>query len=123
MSTDFQILLQKFSNFKTYIKTVAKNEQVMKDYENMTDNEFLLFGLGFLVPNKSKLDTILDQICNKLSVNDQDVKDKIKRYLECFIEYLEQINNPDVVKSTIVNVATEKNIKLPSANINPKQYV
>ena len=47
MATDLQILLQKFNNFKVYIKTVSTNQQVLKDYEIMTDNEFLLFGLGF----------------------------------------------------------------------------
>ena len=56
MSTDLQILLQKFNNFKNYIKTVSTNTIVLKDYENMSDKEFLLFGLGFLIPNKNKLE-------------------------------------------------------------------
>jgi hypothetical protein len=114
MSTDYQILLQKFGNFKTYIKSVSSNHQVIQDYENMTDNEFLLFGLGFLVPNKGKLDLILEQISNKLNITEKEQREKIKRYLECFIEYLIQINNPDVLKDTILNVASEKGVNIPS---------
>lgn len=113
MSTDFQVLLQKFNNFKIYIKSISSNEQVITDYENMSDNEFLLFGLGFLVPNKSKLDMILEQVCSKLNITDKEQRDKVRRYLECFIEYLEQINSPDALKETIINVASEKKINIP----------
>ena len=120
MSTDYQLLLQKFNNFKVYIKSVSTNQEVIKDYENMTDNEFILFGLGFLVPNKAKLDMILDQICKKLNIKDKEQRDKIRRYLECFIEYLEQINNPDTLKDTILNVASEKNITIPTKKQSPK---
>ena len=62
MATDLQILLQKFNNFKVYIKTVSTNQEILKDYEIMTDNEFLLFGLGFLIPNKNKLDMVNNQL-------------------------------------------------------------
>ena len=116
MSTDFQVLNQKFNNFKVYIKSVSSNDSVIRDYENMSDNEFLLFGLGFLVPNKEKLDIVLEQICSKLKITDQEQRDKIKRYLECFIEYLIQIKNPsEILKETIINLATEKNIKIPES--------
>jgi hypothetical protein len=110
MSTDFQILLQKFNNFKSYVKSISSNQTVISDYDNMSDNEFLLFGLGFLVPNKEKIDMIVDQICQKLQITDAEHKEKIKRYIECFIEYLVQINNPETLKETIINVATEKKI-------------
>jgi len=110
MSTDYQILLQKFGNFKAYIKSVSHNQQVIQDYENMSDSEFLLFGLGFLVPNKDKLDIIIDQISSKLSITEKEQRDKIRRYLECFIDYLIQINNPEMLKETIFNVATEKGV-------------
>jgi RAB protein geranylgeranyltransferase component A len=96
--TDFQILLKKFNNFKEYVKSVAPNKAVVADYENMSDNEFMLFGLGFLVPNKEKLNMIVDQICKKLDVTNDEHREKIKRYIECFIEYLEQLNNPEILK-------------------------
>jgi hypothetical protein len=118
MSTDYQLLLQKFYNFKEYVKSVSKNDQVVKDYENMTDSEFLLFGLGYLVPNKKNIDVIIQQIVNKLKLTDPEQIQKIKRYIECFIEYLEQINNPDVVNTVIMNCAKEKNIPIPQSKSN-----
>jgi RAB protein geranylgeranyltransferase component A len=109
--TDFQILLKKFNNFKEYVKSVAPNKAVVADYENMSDNEFMLFGLGFLVPNKEKLNMIVDQICKKLGVTNDEHREKIKRYIECFIEYLEQLNNPEILKNTIVNIAQDRGIE------------
>lgn len=110
MSTDLQILLQKFNNFKVYIKSVSTNEKVLQDYENMTDNEFLLFGLGFLIPNKNKIELVNNQLCSKLNISDNGHKEKIGRYINCFIEYLEQLNDPDILKNTVLSLAQEKGI-------------
>ena len=110
MSTDLQILLQKFNNFKVYIKSVSTNEKVLQDYENMTDNEFLLFGLGFLIPNKNKIELVNNQLCSKLNISDNGHKEKISRYINCFIEYLEQLNDPDILKNTVLSLAQEKGI-------------
>jgi hypothetical protein len=110
MSTDLQILLQKFNNFKVYIKSVSTNEKVLQDYENMTDNEFLLFGLGFLIPNKNKIELVNNQLCSKLNICDNGHKEKIGRYINCFIEYLEQLNDPDILKNTVLSLAQEKGI-------------
>lgn len=120
MTTDYQILLQKFNNFRTFIKSISSNQNVIKDYENMTENEFLLFGLGFLLPNKNKLDTIVEQISSKLSITNNEHKDKVKRYLNCFIEYLEQIENPQqALKSAVCDIVTDsqsKDIELAQKN-------
>ena len=113
MSTDFQILMQKFHNFKTFVTQIAVNKEVIKEYNNMSDNEFLLFGLGFLLPNQGKLDLIVTQMCQKIGVNQPDDTDKLRRYLLCFIEYLSQINNNELLEKTILNVATEQQITIP----------
>jgi hypothetical protein len=109
MSTDYQVLLSKFNKFREYIKTISKDSKVIQDYEKMTDNEFILFGLGFLVPNKEKLDIIVNQVAEKLKVTEEEHKNKIKRYLECFIEYLQQIQNPqEAFTKTAVNIINAK---------------
>ena len=79
----------------------------------MTNKEFLLFGMAFLIPNKDKLEPILQQICTKMEIADEEVINKVRRYLQCFIEYLEQINTPETVKSVIQDCAKEKNVAIP----------
>ena len=117
MSTDYQILLQKFNNFKSFVSQVSPKREVIKDYENMSDSEFLLFGLGFLLPNKSKLQFITTQMSQKLNITGEGDIEKIHRYLECFCEYLGQMNNnEELLKSSIVDVAKEQNL---ITTINP----
>lgn len=107
MSTDYAVLMQKFNNFKVFVAQVSPNKQVIKDYENMSDSEFMLFGLGFLLPNKSKLEIILVQMCEKLGITTNEHRTKLHRYLECFCEYLEQLNNADTLNNSIKQVAAE----------------
>ncbi len=118
MSTDLQILLQKFNNFKVYIKTVSTNQEVLQNYQTMTDNEFLIFGLGFLIPNKNKLDMVNNQLCQKLNIVNATHKEKISRYIDCFIEYLEQLNDPNILKDTVISLAKEKGIPIPTEPID-----
>ena len=113
MSTDYHILLQKFYNFKEFVGKVCNKPEVIKDYENMSDSEFLLFGLGFLLPNKSKMELIVAQMVTKIGVTEEEHITKIRRYLECFTEYLEQINSQEAVLNTIAQVANEKIVAKP----------
>ena len=112
--SDYQILMSKFYNFKSFVKDVATHKLALNDYDKMTDSEFMLFGLGFLLPNKSKLELIQVQIANKLGISNTEHLDKLMRYLECFCEYLEQLNSETNIQSTILNVAAEQNITIPS---------
>ena len=112
MSTDYQVLMQKFHNFKEYIKTICNNPQIVADYSKMTDNEFLLFGLGFLIPNKDKVPLIVKQVCSKMKVTDEEAIRKVTKYIECFIEYLDQLNHPELVKTVIKDCADEKGMKI-----------
>ena len=108
MCTDYQILLQKFANFKEYIKSVSTDEKIIDNYTKMTDNQFLLFGMGFLVPNKNQIDRVVKDVCAKLHITEDAQHEKVKRYLECFIEYLEQINTPDALKEVIQNCVNDE---------------
>ena len=112
MSTDYQILLEKFQNFKNYVTQIAKDKRTIKDYESMTNNEFLLFGSCFLLPNKDKLEQIMVQLCQKLKVNQPDQREKLQRYMECFIEYLEQLDSTKIAKECIVGCSEELGIPL-----------
>ena len=113
MSTDYKILLQKFQNFKNYVTQIANDKKAIQDYEKMTNNEFLLFGSCFLLPNKEKLDVILTQLCVKLKVTQAEQREKLQRYLECFIEYLEQLDPAKLAEESIMACAEEQNITIP----------
>ena len=117
MSNDYDVLIQKFHNFKEFVVSTSANKKVIKDYENMSDAEFLLFGLGFLLPNKSKLDVIVAQMAVKCEISGNENMDKLKRYLVCFCDYLEQMNSPEMLEHSIINCATEKKINLSNKDI------
>lgn len=116
MTTDYHLLIQKFNNFKIFVKEISKSESV-SNYENMTDSQFLLFGLGFLVPNADKLEMIVQQIVAKLEITNDEHMDKIKQYMQCFTDYLLQLskedNINDILLETVKDVAREQNITLP----------
>ena len=117
MNTDYHVLMQKFNNFKTFVKEISNNTKAVEGYEKMTDSEFLLLGLSFLVPNAKNLDIVVAQMASKLEVTDEELVKKIKRYVECFVEYLEQLSKEDnineVIIDTVKKVAEEQNIELP----------
>lgn len=112
MSTDYQQLLQKFNNFKKFISENAKDPESLQNYEKMTENEFLFFGISFLLPNKDKLEFVSTKVTEKTKM-DPEHKDKVKRYLECFVEYLDQLNSPELQKQVLLDTIAEKGIKIP----------
>lgn len=116
MSTDYHLLIQKFNNFKIFVKEISKSKAV-SSYESMTDSQFLLFGLGFLVPNADKLEMIVQQIVTKLEITNDEHMDKITQYMQCFTDYLQQLskedNINDILLETVKDVAREQNITLP----------
>lgn len=123
MTTDYHLLIQKFNNFKNFVKEISLSESV-SNYENMTDSQFLLFGLGFLVPNADKLEIIVQQIVAKLEITNDEHMDKIKQYMQCFTDYLLQLskedNINDILLETVKDVAREQNITLPEEIELPK---
>ena len=110
MATDYQVLIQKFNNFKTFICEICKDQNVLEEYKNMSENTFMLFGLGFLYPNKDKLNLIVQKVCDKIKVKDEEHKKKILRYFECFCEYLGQLNDKQTAEQVIRGTLEEKGI-------------
>ena len=115
-TTDYQLLLQKFHNFKKYMKDNGKDKKCIEDYSKMTENAFLLFGIGFLLPNKNNLNMVANKMCEKVKIEDKEVEEKIKRYLQCFVEYLDQLNSPELTRQVILNNAEEKGINITKQN-------
>ena len=114
MTTDYQVLIQKFNNFKSFVQEISPKKEVINEYNKMSESEMMLFCIGFLIPNRDKLDIIVSQMATKLEINDEEHKSKIKRYLQCFIEYVNQINSNELLEKTIITCANEQNINLSS---------
>jgi hypothetical protein len=114
MTTDYQVLIQKFNNFKSFVQEISPKKEVINEYNKMSESEMILFCIGFLIPNRDKLDIIVSQMATKLEINDEEYKSKIKRYLQCFIEYVNQINSNELLEKTIITCANEQNINLSS---------
>ena len=102
--------MKKFNNFKKFICEICKDDKVLEEYQTMTENTFLLFGMGFLLPNKDKLQLIAKKVCDKILVNDEEHQKKIIRYFECFCEYLEQLNQKDTAEKILKDTLEEKGI-------------
>jgi hypothetical protein len=90
MSNDFQVLQEKFQNFKKFMTEISTSPkiQLMKQY---TDMQFLAFSV-ILSKAKSdnKLNEFVDKTCEELEIKSEH-KDKLLRYYLCFCEYLEKI--------------------------------
>ena len=91
MSSDMQVLVEKFSNFKKFVKENAKSPSV-KMFESYTDKQF--FGFSHLLVKmheEKKLDDLVTKTVNDLEI-DPIHTDKIMRYYLCFIDYVKAIN-------------------------------
>lgn len=111
MTTDYSVLMQKFNNFKNFIKETSNETELIKRYESMSDNSFLLFGLSFLLPNRSKLDVFTKKLSQDLKLENKEHIEKLERYLNCFCEYLEQLNTPEMKKQVIEECFQEIDIE------------
>lgn len=117
MATDYQLLLQKFNNFKIFVTEHSKNRIAIEEYKSLTENQFLLNGVYFLLPNKHQLEKVGALMCQKLKIEGQEDMDKVTRYLQCFVEYLDQLNSPEFTKDVLKANISEQGIKIPSENI------
>jgi len=87
MSSNKDVLFQKFQNFKAFIKQEAKSPQV-KVLEAYTDQQFLQYSAVLKQFHENgKLQELVDKTVQELEIDAQH-KDKIMRYYLCFLEYL-----------------------------------
>lgn len=93
----------KFDNFKRFVVQISKNKQTVKEYENMSWFKLQALALGLLVPNRHQLDEIIPEMQKRLDFEDQH-RDKFRRYIELFIEYLageQAVKPPDYITGTM----------------------
>jgi hypothetical protein len=78
---------KKFTNFKTFVKQISKNQEVIKEYENMSWFKLQAMAYVLLLPNRSKLGEIVKEMQTRLEFDDEHLS-KFRRYIDLFVEYI-----------------------------------
>lgn len=84
---DYEIILEKLNNFKTYIKQISKNLGVVEQYEKLDFVQLSLFVNTYLRSKKDDLKSVALEFQKKLDFDDEHI-DKITRYLQLFCDYM-----------------------------------
>lgn len=87
MTTRAEVLNDKFEGFKRYLAKVG-DPQKMKSVEDMNLSKETLLGWmsAYVLPNRAKLDDPASELIIRLGISDvKEHRDKLKRYLECFV--------------------------------------
>ena len=87
MSSNYEILIQKFNNFKKFVKENSKSPKVAL-FESYSDAQFLQYSAVLVhFHTEGKLREIVDKTIEELAF-DPVHADKINAYYLCFCDYL-----------------------------------
>ena len=85
-----EFLQEKLDNFKKFIEENAEDPEQVKAYKNMSMTKLIIMAKAFMIPFKNDMDTMVNKILEKTKM-DEEHRDKIQQYLECFIDTLESL--------------------------------
>ena len=92
MSNDYEVLKQKFTNFKVFIKEVSRKTDQLSKFALLSDDQWLVLVQKQVVPHfkQNSLDTVLDEMVQYLDIDktNEEHVNKLRRYLNCFSEFL-----------------------------------
>lgn len=92
MSSDYQVLQQKFNNFKVFIKEISRKSDQLSKFGLLSDDQWLVLVKKNIVPHfqNNSLDTVIKEMVEYLDIDETNAAnvDKLTRYLECFAEFL-----------------------------------
>lgn len=92
MTSDYQILQQKFTNFKAFVKSISRKRDQLNKFELLSDDQWLVLVNKNIVPHfkNNSLDTVVNEMIEYLEIDqtNEETMAKLRRYLECFSEYL-----------------------------------
>lgn len=95
--TNQEFLLEKVKNFQKFVQSNIKNENLIKEMqqlENLTVGQLILFIMSEIKPNEKQLETYIAYLMKKYNVKLNDYPPetihKFKKYLECFIDIVSQ---------------------------------
>ena len=109
--SNYSVLMQKFGNFKTFLKENSKSEKVLL-FDQYTDSQFLQYASVLLhFHENGKLREIVDKTVEELKI-DVTHTDKINRYYLCFVDYLNLMKKDNHPAVPTVKQPTEEELKL-----------
>lgn len=92
MSSDYEVLQQKFNNFKVFIKEISRKPDQLSKFGLLSDDQWLVLVKKNIVPHfkNNSLDTVVNEMVEYLDIDqtNEGNMDKLRRYLECFSEFL-----------------------------------
>ena len=108
--SNYSVLMQKFGNFKTFLKENSKSEKVLL-FDQYTDAQFLQYASVLLHFHESgKLKEIVDKTVEELKI-DVTHTDKVNRYYLCFVDYLNLMKKDNHPAVPVVKTPTEEELK------------
>lgn len=101
MSNDYEVLIQKFNNFQKFVAEIGDEDKVAK-FNKLTPDQWICLASANITPyfQNNTMDQAVDEMCLHLNIdktNEQNMS-KLRRYLDCFSEYLLQDDMKEVVK-------------------------
>lgn len=92
-----EFLLQKVKNFTMFINSNIKNEQLNKEIvqlNKINSSDVVMYIMMEIKPYENCLDDYIHMMIRKYNLNTNDFNDdvlqKFKRYLKCFIDIISQ---------------------------------
>ena len=112
MSSNYEILIQKFNNFKKFVKENSKSPKVAL-FESYSDAQFLQYSAVLVhFHTEGKLREIVDKTIEDLAF-DPVHADKINLYYKCFCDYLDlMVKARDKMVPEIKEPTSEERIEI-----------
>ncbi len=96
-SSDLDVLKQKWTNYKKFLKEVSTNQIAIKLIDAITCDDITGYAHYLLtIVDRGGLDQAVQQTCQELGIADQH-QDKITKYYQCFIDYIKLIDVPQEI--------------------------
>jgi hypothetical protein len=107
---DYKILQQKFENFQKFVKEVSLSPEKISKFSLLSRDQWLILASKNIVPylKSNTMEKAVSEVVDYMGIDKSNVEHttKIRRYLECFSEYLSQDDVTQMVKEKEATVDT-----------------
>ena len=116
MSSNYEVLLQKFNNFKKFIKENSNSPKVAL-FEQYTEQQLLQYSsVLFHFDSQGKLKEIVDKTIQELEMDPKHTN-LLNRYYRCFVDYLSLMAKEKHPAVPEIKEMTEDELKMVQGKI------